>query len=65
MKFHIHVGVVECVDAATLEQALAIAGCEARVLARPAENVAVLEQDDAAELLRVLEDKGLHPRIMR
>jgi hypothetical protein len=65
MKLHLHVGVIECVDEATLEQALAVAGVEARVLARPAPNVAVLEQDDADELLRVLEDKGLHPKVMR
>jgi hypothetical protein len=65
VKFHLHVGVIECEDEATLDQALAAAGCHERVLARLAENVAVLECEDAARLVEALNELGLHPKVMR
>lgn len=65
MKLHLHVGVIRCEDAETLEQALAAADCTRRVLARPATNVAVLEQADANRLVEVLNERGLHPKVMR
>lgn len=65
MKFHLHVGVIECEDESTLEQALAAAGCAERVLVRPAENVAVLECEDAALLVEALNELGLHPKVMK
>lgn len=65
MKFHLHVGVIECEDEATLEQALAAAGCSDRVLARPAANLAVLECEDAARLVEALDELGLHPKVMK
>jgi len=65
MKFHLHVAVVECVDETTLEQALAVANCTGKVLARPTPNVAILEREDAEELLAVLNEKRLHPKVMR
>jgi hypothetical protein len=65
MKFHLHVGVIECEDADTLDQALAAAGCAGRELARPAPNVAVLEREDAAKLVQSLNERGLHPKVMK
>lgn len=65
MKFHQHVGVVETVDADTLEQALAVADVAERVLVRLAPNLAVLETDDAEKVIKALEDNGLHPKVMR
>lgn len=65
MKFHQHVGVVECIDAETLEQALAVARVTDRVLARLAPNLAVLETEDAEKVIKALEENGLHPKVMR
>ncbi len=65
MKFHLHVGVIECEDQDTLEQALAAAGLTGKVLARPAPNVAVLEREDAGSLVTSLNDRGLHPKVTR
>ncbi|MBK8205464.1 MAG: hypothetical protein IT464_04110 [Planctomycetes bacterium] len=65
MKFHLHVGVVQCEDADTLEQVLASANCAGRVLARPAPNVAVLETEDAARLVEALNERGLHPKVLK
>jgi hypothetical protein len=65
MKFHLHVGVIECEDADTLEQALAAAGLTGKVLARPAATVAVLEKEDAGSLVVSLNERGLHPKVMR
>jgi hypothetical protein len=65
MKLHLHVGVVETVDESTLEEALAVAGCAERVLARLAPNLAVLESADAEKLADALESIGLHPKVMR
>ncbi len=65
MKLHLHVGVVETVDEATLEQAIAVAKLERHILARLAPNVAVLETADAERLIETLEYAGLHPRVSR
>ena len=63
MKYHLHVGVIETDDEATLDEVLAV--CSAPLLARPAPNIAVLEREDAKEVLRVLEERGLHPKVSR
>jgi hypothetical protein len=65
MKLHLHVGVVETVDESTLNEALVVAGCTGRVLARLAPNLAVLETEDAEKLVAALEGIGLHPKVMR
>ncbi len=65
MKFHLHVGVVETADATTLDEALAIAGVAANVLARPVPNLALLEREDAEKVITALEERGLHPKVTR
>jgi hypothetical protein len=65
MKLHLHVGVVETIDEATLNEALAVAACTERVLARLAPNLAVLECEDAEKVIASLEGIGLHPKVMR
>jgi hypothetical protein len=65
MKLHLHVGVVETIDEATLNEALAVAACTERVLARLAPNLAVLECEDAEKVITSLEGIGLHPKVMR
>jgi hypothetical protein len=65
MKLHLHVGVVETIDELTLNEALAVAGCAERVLARLAPNLAVLEREDAEKIVGALEGIGLHPKVMR
>ena len=65
MKLHLHVGVVETIDESTLDEALAVAGCAERVLARLAPTLAVLEREDADKLVEALEGIGLHPKVMR
>jgi len=65
MKLHLHVGVVETIDETTLEEALAIASCAERVLARLAPNLAILEREDAERVIEALETAGLHPKVMR
>lgn len=65
MKFHLHVGVVETIDEATLDQALAVAKLEQHVLVRLAPNLAVLETEDAEKLIETLEASGLHPKVTR
>lgn len=65
MKLHAHVGVIETADETTLQEVLLIAGCESRLLARPAPNLAVLERKDADRVLLELEKRGMHPRVIR
>ncbi|MBZ0137861.1 MAG: hypothetical protein K8I27_15985 [Planctomycetes bacterium] len=65
MKLHLHVGVIETVDEATLNEALAVAGCTGRVLAKLKPNLAVLEREDAEKVIGALEANGLHPKVMR
>ena len=65
MKLHLHVGVIRCADKDTLEHALAAAGLAGKVLARPSPEVAVLEKEDAAALVTSLNDRGLHPKVLR
>jgi len=65
VKFHLHVGVIEAESEQSLQEALVIARCEARVLARLAPNVAVLEREDAQLLIDALEERGLHPKVAR
>lgn len=65
MKLHLHVGVVETIDESTLDEALAVAQCTGRVLARLAPNLAVLESEDAEKVIASLEGIGLHPKVMR
>ncbi|MCC6574500.1 MAG: hypothetical protein IT462_11990 [Planctomycetes bacterium] len=65
MKFHAHVGVVETRDEQTLNEVLVIAKMEGKLLARLAPNLAVLEVDDAREVLETLEKLGKHPKVMR
>ena len=65
MKFHAHVGVIETADEATLDEVLAAARCTERVLARPAANVAVLEREDIALVIERLQERGLHPKVLR
>ena len=65
MKFHAHVGVIETSDATTLDEALAVARCASRVLARPQPNLAILEADDARLVIAALEERGLHPKVIR
>jgi hypothetical protein len=65
LKLHLHVGVIRCEDEDTLDHALAAAGLTGKVLDRPAPEVAVLEKEDAAALVTSLNDRGLHPKVMR
>lgn len=65
MKFHNHVGVIEAESEQALNEALAIARCESRVLSRLAPNVAVLERDAAQAVIDALERQGLHPKVAR
>lgn len=65
MKFHLHVGVIEAESEQALNEALAIARCEARVLARLAPNVAVLERGDTQLVIAALRELGLHPKVMQ
>lgn len=65
MKFHLHVGVIETSDEATLTEVLAITKLEARVLLKLAPNVAILEREDAQEALEELQRRGLHPKVSR
>jgi hypothetical protein len=65
MKLHLHVGVIEAADAETLDQVLLLAECAGRVLARLSPTLAVLEREDAELLALVLNERGLHPMVMR
>ncbi|GIK53641.1 hypothetical protein EDM80_01910 [bacterium] len=65
MKFHLHVGVIETSDEATLEELLAVTRLGPRVLARVAPNVAILEREDAQSALEELEKRGLHPKVSK
>jgi hypothetical protein len=65
LKFHHHVGVIEAESEESLAEALAIARCEGRVLAKLAPNVAVLEPEDAQKVIAALEERGLHPKVAR
>ncbi len=65
MKFHLHVGVIETSDEATLNEVLAITKLEPRVLLRLAPNVAIMEREDAQEALDELQRRGLHPKVSR
>lgn len=65
MKFHLHVGVIEAESEQALNEALTIAHCEARVLARLAPNVAVLERGDTQLVIAALRELGLHPKVMQ
>lgn len=65
MKFHLHVGVIETSDEATLNEVLAVTKLEARVLLKLAPNVAIMEREDAQEALDELQRRGLHPKVSR
>lgn len=65
MKFHLHVGVIEAETEGSLDEALAIARCDGRVLARLAPTVAVLEREDTQLVIEALEKLGLHPKVVR
>lgn len=65
MKFHYHVGVIEAESEQALTEALAIARCAERVLARLAPTVAVLEREDAQLVIDAMEERGLHPKVMK
>lgn len=65
MKLHLHVGVIEAETEQALIEALTIARCEARVLARIAPNVAVLERGDTQLVIEALQGLGLHPKVMK
>ncbi len=65
MKFHLHVGVIEAEHEQALNEALAIARCEARVLVRLAPNVAVMERGDTQLVIEALQSLGLHPKVMK
>jgi hypothetical protein len=65
LKLHLHVGVIETIDEATMREALAVAGCLECVLAMLTPSVAVLEREDAEKVIAALEAGGLHPKVMR
>lgn len=64
MKFHLHVGVIETEDARLLDEALTLADCADRVLARPEPNLAVLERSDIERVREALTNRGIHPKVM-
>ncbi|MBX3475277.1 MAG: hypothetical protein KF754_12905 [Planctomycetes bacterium] len=65
MKFHLHVGLIEADTEQALEEALAIARCRQRVLARLAPNVAVLEKGDTQLVITALQELGMHPKVIK
>lgn len=65
MKLHLHVGLIEAESEQALNEALAVARCEARVLARLAPNLAVLERGDTLLVIEALHNLGLHPKVMK
>ena len=65
MKFHQHVGVIETVDEATMDEVLAVSGMAGKVLARPENNLCILEREDADEVIKFLEQHGMHPKVSR
>lgn len=65
MKFHQHVGVIETVDGATMNEVLAVSGMSGKVLSRPQDNLCIMESDDAEEVIKFLEQHGMHPKVSR
>lgn len=65
MKLHLHVGVIEAENEQGLNEALAIARCDSRVLVRLAPNVAVMERGDTLLVIEALQSLGLHPKVMK
>ncbi|MEE9312792.1 MAG: hypothetical protein V3V10_10330 [Planctomycetota bacterium] len=65
MKFHQHVGVIETADAETMNEVLAVSGMTDKVLSRPQENLCIMERKDADEVIKFLEQHGMHPKVSR
>ncbi|MCF6228997.1 MAG: hypothetical protein L3J82_10165 [Planctomycetes bacterium] len=65
MKFHQHVGVIETADAETMNEVLAVSGMIGKVLSRPQENLCIMEREDADEVIKFLEQHGMHPKVSR